>query len=149
MATKEMKAVINKLMKICVQRLFKLAGLEIRRIAPVSPASLPRESVVQTLEQARAIGFMPLVVIDIGAAYGSFARLCQTVFREARYLLVEPLAEYRPLLEELKQSSGSVDYIVAAASAHEGEITINVHPDLVGSSLYREVESGTGVNGMT
>lgn len=143
-----MRTVITKLLKASVQQVFKLAGLEIRRKASVSPASLPRESVRQTLEQACTIGFMPRSVIDVGAAYGSFTRLCQTVFPDARYLLIEPLEEYRLLLEEVKQSSGSVDYIVAAASAHEGEITINVHPDLVGSSLYREVETGTGVNGV-
>jgi FkbM family methyltransferase len=129
--------------------MFALAGFEIRRAAPGTSSSIHRESVLHTLELARSMGFVPRTVIDVGAAYGSFTRLCRTVFPEARYLLLEPLEEYRPLLELVKQSSGSVDYMIAAASAHEGDITINVHPDLVGSSLYREVETGTGVNGVT
>jgi FkbM family methyltransferase len=128
--------------------MFALAGFEIRRIAPGNGSSSQRESVSQVLEQARTIGFVPRAVIDVGAAYGSFTCLCQTVFPDARYLLVEPLEEYRPLLDQVKQTSASVDYTMAAASAHEGVIQINVHPDLVGSSLYREVETGTGVNGM-
>jgi hypothetical protein len=36
--------------------------------------------------------------------------------------------------------------IRAAASAHKGEVTFNVHADLYGSSLYREVEQ-SDVNG--
>lgn len=140
---------VTKLFKASIHRLFKLAGCEIRRIVPRASASLPRESVLHTLEQARTVGFVPHAVIDVGAAYGSFTRNCQTVFPDARYLLVEPLEEYRPLLEQVKQTSASVEYAMAAASAVDGAIEINVHPDLVGSSLYREVETGTGVNGVT
>jgi FkbM family methyltransferase len=149
MVGKERRAVVTKLFKASIHRLFNLAGCEIRRIVPRASASLPRESVLHTLEQARAVGFVPRAVIDVGAAYGSFTRNCQTVFPDARYLLVEPLEEYRPLLEQVKQTSASVEYAMAAASAVDGAIEINVHPDLVGSSLYREVETGTGVNGVT
>lgn len=145
----EMRAVITKLLKTAVRRLFNLAGLEIRRINPASDTALPRESVLHTLEQASRIGLMPRTVIDVGAAYGAFTRLCHPVFPDARYLLIEPLEEYRPLLDEARQTLTSVDYTIAAASARDGEVAINVHPDLVGSSLYREVETGTGVNGMT
>jgi FkbM family methyltransferase len=140
---------IPRLIKTSIQRICARAGLEIRRIAPGDRTCAPRESVLHTLEQARRIGFVPGAVIDVGAAYGAFTDLCQTVFPHANYLLVEPLEEYRPLLERVRQSSAAVDYTIAAASAREGEIAINVHPDLVGSSLYREVETGTGVNGVT
>ena len=71
------------------------------------------------------------------------------MFPDTRYLLIEPLEEYRPLLEQVKQSLPSVEFTIAAASALEGDLAINVHPDLVGSSLYREIETGTGVNGVT
>jgi FkbM family methyltransferase len=141
--------VTGRLAKAFVQRMLALAGFELRRLAPGFSTSVHRDSVLHVLELARTIGFVPRTVIDVGAAYGSFTRLCQTVFPDARYLLIEPLEEYRPLLEQEKQSSPSVQYTIAAASAHEGEIAINVHPDLVGSSLYREVETGTGVNGVT
>ena len=149
MAGKEMSLVISRHIKTCIQRMFALAGFEIRRIAPGNGSSLHRESVLHTLEQARTIGFVPRAVIDVGAAYGSFTRLCQSVFPDTRYLLIEPLEEYRPLLEQVKQSLPSVEFTIAAASALEGDLAINVHPDLVGSSLYREIETGTGVNGVT
>ena len=137
---------IGTQLKASIQRLLGLAGLEIRRIAPGHRGA--RHSVADTLEQARAMGFVPGTVIDVGAAYGSFTELCRTIFPGGRYLLVEPLEEYRPLLEQMKQSSPLVDYNIAAATRQEGETVINVHSDLVGSSLYREVEAGTGVNGI-
>ena len=137
-----------RLLKTFIQQMLALAGFELRRIAPGS-ISVHRDSVLHALELACTTEFVPRTVIDVGAAYGSFTRLCRTVFPDAHYLLVEPLEEYRPLLEQVKQSSPFVQYTIAAASAHEGEIAINVHPDLVGSSLYREVETGTGVNGVT
>lgn len=139
---------IGKLLKASIRRMFALAGFDIQRIAPGVRPPLARDSVLHTLEQARLIGFVPPTVVDVGAAYGSFTGLCQTIFPDARYLLVEPLEEYRPLLEETKQASPFVEYCLAAAAAQDGDITINVHPDLVGSSLCREVESGTGVNGV-
>jgi FkbM family methyltransferase len=124
-----------------------MAGMELRRIAPVS-AGRARDSLLQMLEQARSVGFSPRTVIDVGAAYGSFTRLCHGVFPGAHYLLIEPLDEYRPLLEQVTQSIPSSRYTLGAASACQGALAINVHPDLVGSSLYREVETGTGVNGV-
>lgn len=133
-------------LKASIQRLLALAGLEIRRIAPGHRAA--RHSVADTIEQARRMGFIPGTVIDVGAAYGSFTELCRMIYPRARYLLVEPLQEYRPLLEQLKQSSPFMDYTIAAAARQEGEAVINVHPDLVGPSLFREVETGTGVNGV-
>ena len=140
---------IRNLLRTSIRRMFRLAGFDIQRIAPGLRAPFARESVLQTLEQSRLIGFTPWTVIDVGAAYGSFTSQCQTVFPDARYLLIEPLEEYRPLLEQVKQSSARVDYRLAAASDYDGDVVINVHQDLVGSSLYREVEEGTGVNGVT
>ena len=138
--------VTNRL-KLFVRKLLAMGGMELRRIAPVS-AARTRNSLLQLLEQARSVGFSPRTVIDVGAAYGSFTRLCHGVFPGAHYLLIEPLDEYRPLLEQVTHSIPSSRYRLGAACARNGQLEIHVHPDLVGSSLYREVETGTGVNGV-
>ncbi|HET9844184.1 MAG TPA: FkbM family methyltransferase, partial [Nitrospira sp.] len=134
-------------LKLFVRKLLAMGGMELRRIAPVS-AARTRNSLLQLLEQARSVGFSPRTVIDVGAAYGSFTRLCHGVFPGAHYLLIEPLDEYRSLLEQVTHSIPSSRYRLGAACARNGQLEINVHPDLVGSSLYREVETGTGVNGV-
>lgn len=94
------------------------------------------------------MGFAPGTVIDVGAAFGSFTRECHAVFPDAEYLLIEPLEEYRPPLNRLTRAISKAHYCIAAAAAQPGTMELNVHPDLVGSSLYREVESATDVNGI-
>lgn len=106
-----------------------------------------RESLLGALQQARAAGLRPSTVVDVGAAYGDFTRRCLCVYPESRYILVEPLREYGGRLKKLASVSPAVEVVSAvAASSIEDEVVINVHPDLVGSSLYLEDED-SDVNG--
>lgn len=127
------------------------AGFEIRR-RPATPSvaerpAPPRMSLEGALQQVKQQGWQPGTVIDVGAAYGAFTATCRTFFPDAKYLLCEPLAEYQPFLARLMAELRDAEYIPAAISAHSGEITIHVHPDFVGSSLYLERED-SDVNGV-
>jgi FkbM family methyltransferase len=147
-AAEETVLMIRGIVKACIKKGLGMAGIEIRRAPLSANAKSSRDSIPQILLQAKAVGFDPQTVVDVGAAYGSFACQCSTVFPNARYLLVEPLEEYRPLLEKLRKTIPALQCVFAAASSSSGEIEINVHPDLVGSSLYCEVEKETDVNGV-
>lgn len=104
-----------------------------------------RGSLIGVLQHAKTLGLSPKTVIDVGAAYGEFALRCRRVFPDAKYVLLEPLQEYKPFLNTvLKTLPG--EHIEAAAAAKKGEIMINVHRDLLGSSLYLEDED-SDVNG--
>lgn len=127
--------------------LFRTVGLEVKRVNQAGQGVPRRDSIREVLLQAKARGFSPGTIIDVGAAYGSFAKQCVEVFPEARCILVEPLREYQPLLDRLVGANPRIAYVMAAAAATSDERCINVHTDLVGSSLYREVEEGSGVNG--
>jgi FkbM family methyltransferase len=109
--------------------------------------SVSRATTVHALPDAllvaRNAGFEPATVIDIGAAFGDWSRQCREVFPDAAYLMVEPLIEYQ---EHLKSLPANTRLISAAAASTSGQVHINVHDDLVGSSLYREAE-GEGVDG--
>jgi len=140
--------VVSQTLKAWTKKLFRSVGLDIRLVSHGSATPSMRDSIRQLLEQAKYVGFQPSAVIDIGAAHGSFARQCLEVFANTQYLLVEPLVEYQPILAELNHISPSIQTIFAAATAYPGEISIHVHQDLVGSSLYLEVEEGTDVNGV-
>ena len=85
-------------------------------------------------------------MLDIGAALGDWSRACAAVFPAARYVLVEPLAEFRPPLDAARNAIGAAVVVEAAVAEAPGERTINVHDDLVGSSLLRERE-GERVDG--
>ena len=96
------------------------------------------------LLNAAGIGLNPKTIIDVGAANGTPA--IYKIFPKANHILVEPLKEYTSSLESVIEKLDKAEYILAAASDRSGEVVINVHPDLVGSSLFLEDED-SDVNG--
>ncbi len=138
-------------LKTAVQRavngLLSPAGLEIRRRAAPECLSANRATLEGVLAQAGSVGFIPGTVVDVGAAYGSFTRACCAAFPTCSVVMVEPIAEYRPHLEPLVRSIPGARLVEAAAAATSGSVTIHVHTDLVGSSLFLEDEE-TDVNGL-
>lgn len=125
-------------------RVFGLAGYELRRRdAPEDD----RASVLGILEAAQRNGLQPGSIIDVGAAFGDFARAAAQVFPDKDLLLVEPLEEYGSRLKALVSTfPGHAHWIKAAATRATGHVTFHVHDDLVGSSMLRETE-GAGVDG--
>lgn len=117
-------------------------GLDIRRsgFRPDEERSLQRGA----LRQLARMGVTPATVVDVGAAHGTPA-LYET-FPAARHLLVEPLAEFEAPLRALAAGLSDARVVMAAAGPCPGRIVLNVHPDLVGSSAYREDED-SDVNG--
>jgi FkbM family methyltransferase len=114
-------------------KILDLAGIEIRRKRQV------RASMHGCLQQAVRNGLKPNTVIDVGVAYGTQA--LYELFPNARHILIEPLEEFVPHLDNLvAKLNNKAEYIIAAATSTPGNIVINVHPDLVGSSAYKEEE---------
>jgi FkbM family methyltransferase len=85
----------------------------------------------------KSLGFEARTVIDVGVAFGTPP--IYDAFPRARYFLVEPVAECRPVLEKLKQRLNA-EYFLVAAGAENGEASFNVHDDISGSSLFAQVE---------
>lgn len=135
-------------LKYLIRTMLRRINLDVYRLDSSKSVSLSRSGIDGFLRQAQSMGFILATVVDVGAAYGSFTNQCVSVFPKARFLLLEPLVEYQPSLKKLTETTPAAQCIVAAASANPGEVVLNVHPDLVGSSLFREVEKGTNVNGV-
>lgn len=137
------------MLKSIIRRIVRSLGYEVRRRASTASSvkGLERTSLEGSLTQVRDTGVAPATVIDVGAAIGSFSRQCHEIFPNAQYLLIEPLNEYVSCLDKTVKAIPRASYEIAVASSCDNPVTINVHPDLVGSSLYRETESGTDVNG--
>jgi FkbM family methyltransferase len=121
-------------------------GLEVRRVRRCG-GSHEGASLTGGLRRVHALGWTPRTCIDVGAAFGNFTQECAAVFPDAHYLLVEPLEEYRPFLEAVTGRLPRARYAAVAAAARGGDVTLNVHADLVGSSLLRETE-GASTDGM-
>jgi FkbM family methyltransferase len=103
-----------------------------------------RVTMADVLKHLLAMNFYPKSVIDVGVAYGT--NDLYIYFPQAKHLLIEPLEEYRPVLQKITEEFDA-EYILAAAGSAEGKIILNVHPDLSGSSCLKEVE-GNQVDGI-
>ena len=103
-----------------------------------------RHSLADVLDHLIKMSLNPKTVIDVGVAYGT--NDLYEKFPAAFHLLIEPLEEYRVVLETISKKYNA-QYELAAAGADIGSIEINVHPDLSGSSLFKETED-SNVNGI-
>jgi len=131
--------------KVAAKRLFDAFGLEIRKKQlATSPELIPRASMLGALHQLSTLGFHPRTVIDVGVATQTEG--LYQAFKDADILLIEPLTEFEPFLRDLCHSYNA-QYVLAAAGETPGSAILNVHPDKVGSSFFKEVE-GPVVDGV-
>ena len=125
-----MKAFVSAVF-LAVNRVLEIIGLRLLRTnAPVRNFAL-------FFKHLKSLGFEVRTVIDVGIAFGTSP--IYDAFPRARYFLVEPVAECRPVLETLKARLNA-EYFLVAAGAENGEVTFNVHDDISGSSLFAQVE---------
>src|ERR1700736_4646845 len=120
-----MKAILSAGFRY-VNNVLEIIGLRLLRV------SAPTRSFELFFKHLKSLGFEVRTVIDVGIAFGT--RPIYDAFPRARYFLVEPVAECRPVLEKLKQRLNA-EYFLVAAGAQNGEASFNVHHDLSWSSL--------------
>jgi FkbM family methyltransferase len=98
------------------------------------------------LTRVRRLGVQPATAIDVGAASGQWTLACREAFPDVRSVLIEPLDEFAEPLQRLARDHAGVAVVQAVASNQAGTAVLNVHADLVGSSVFREAE-GAGTDG--
>ncbi|HUD19667.1 MAG TPA: FkbM family methyltransferase [Patescibacteria group bacterium] len=131
-----------KLFKKTVKKIFKGFGVEVRRTRKHGEDR--RTTLSEVLANISRLGFRPKTVIDVGVATGTY-ELYKT-FPKARHFLIEPLREFESDLKQISAMYGA-EYIIAAAGPRSGTMEINVHPDLLGSSVFKETD-GSYVDGI-
>lgn len=131
-------------LKSMFRHLLAGVGLEVRRLSPDN--GVPRGTDQTALQVALRNGLQINTVIDAGAAFGHWTRMCRELLPRATYLLIEPLAQYDDWLDPLCAEFSNVSRIKAAAADQIGQATFYLHDDWCGSSLYREAE-GAQVDG--
>jgi FkbM family methyltransferase len=89
------------------------------------------------------LGFNPGTVIDVGVGYGTHD--LYKLFPDAKHILIEPLEEFKENLIEIAKQF-DLEYIISAAGSRSGTTILNIHPDLEGSSIFKEME-GEHVDG--
>ena len=96
----------------------------------------------QFFTHIKSLGFNPTSVVDVGVATDTEELYYH--FPTARYLFVEPLAEFEPSLQRLCTQYTGSNYMLCAAGAENGEITFNVGPSMGDSSRFQTLESADG-----
>jgi len=114
-----------------INNVLEIFGLRLMR------TSAPVRSFGLFFKHLKSLDFQVRTVIDVGIAFGTPP--IYDAFPRARYFLIEPVAECRPVLERLKQRLNA-EYFLVAAGAENKEVTLNVHDDISGSSLFPQVE---------
>lgn len=90
-------------------------------------------------DHVKELGFAPRHVVDIGA--GSGTHEIYDHFPSAELHLFEPLRECQSSLAEIA-ATRPTHVSEAVVGAAPGSITLNVHDDLIGSSVLPEVDGG-------
>lgn len=136
---------LNKVYSFTIQNLKKILQSFGYSFYKINRDSISlRNTMLESLYHLNRLGFQPSTIIDVGTANGTFPLL--KVFPSSNFLWIEPLSEFEPDLIKLKQKYKG-DYLIAAAGKYDGSIDINVHEDLVGSSLLHESD-GTKADGL-
>jgi FkbM family methyltransferase len=86
----------------------------------------PTRNFKEFFSHLKRLHFTPRTIIDIGVAWGTPD--LYEAFPDSKFYFVEPLKEFEPALKQL-QSLYDVEYILAAAGATTGELTLNIHAD--------------------
>jgi len=100
----------------------------------------PKFSKRLVLERIRDLGIAPRTVIDVGIATGT--KGLYGVFPDVRYVMVEPLRESAPFMEQLAQTYPGSIQVHAAAGREAGEAEFIVDPGLSGSSFLLKRKFG-------
>lgn len=91
-----------------------------------------------TLERMRGAGFAPDVVLDVGAAHGTWTQECLRIFPSAHYHLFEPVQHASPHLARLAKAHSNVTLHAKAVGARDGMIALHANGDQ--SSVYTSGE---------
>ncbi len=82
---------------------------------------------VSSFQRAKSVGFVPSVVIDVGASDGRWTKECLQVFAQARYALFDPLPENVEALSDLVTTHPSFAFWSGAIGAEETRLPLKSH----------------------
>jgi FkbM family methyltransferase len=92
-----------------------------------------RSTKLGALLQLRSLGFAPTVVLDVGAQRGTPD--LYTAFPESAHILIEPVAEHEPYLQQICQQLPHATYLIAAASTQSGTTQLRVSTNSMYASM--------------
>lgn len=130
--------------KRILQSIFGLAGYQMRRIKPeanedfVGKITRVRGSMGECLKHLTDLGFQPNTVVDVGVGFGT-PELYEA-YPQTQFLLVEPVEEFQPFIDEIC-ARYRVQAVLAAAGPENGTVEFCVTPDKTTSAAISPLSS--------
>lgn len=125
--------------KSIIKKILNFAGYNlVKKNYTIAKIELSKKTMYDALLHLKNLNYQADLIVDVGAGSGTEPLL--STFPNAEFILIEPLIEFLPKLELLKENYKIQKIIISAAGTSSNDITINVHPDLYGSSLFNESE---------
>lgn len=109
----------------------------------ISTKNTPNRDFSAFITHLNQLNFQIKTVVDVGIAFGTPA--FYKSLPKAKFYLVEPVPQCKPLLQKLEQTIGATFFNVAAG-AEDGEMEFFVHNDISGSSALQQWE-GAALDG--
>jgi|ERR1051325_1419241 FkbM family methyltransferase len=127
-------------MKMLLKHFLRTFNLKLSRIQTPGSHLRPIGDLLSTLEDVKARGLKCRVVLDIGASDGSWSRYAKTVFKDAKYVLMEPRPICHPALDRFAREFPDTMIIKAGAASKAGTLTLT---DWDTASTFLGVEDAT------
>lgn len=124
-----------------VKKIFRSFGLEITTKRKTNSKVDHQPHMLRGLHASKVLLDDVRTVIDVGAAAGTWSLSAKQVWPNASFLLFEPLAERKELLEDLVRKHPNFYYVNAAAGNEPGRLSFRIANDLDGSGVARAGET--------
>jgi len=121
------------IVKAAIKKLISSAGYSLHKNSFIPENT---DNMDAGLKRLKCFQIDPDIIIDIGAAQGTWTRKALEIWPSAKYELIEPLEEQVIPLDKLKKQYSKVDFHLAVAGEKAGDVDFSVSPDLDGSGIY-------------
>ncbi len=91
---------------------------------------------ISALNRIKNQGIDPDIVVDIGAAKGSWTQKSSIIWPDSKYVLIEPLKEQIEAIPAYITENKSIEILEAVAGEQAGTVDFTVTADLDGSGVY-------------
>ena len=138
-------------MKRLIHWIFNFFGYTIQKNVPKKPKSVNQiinktiydSSMDSGLNRLKELKLDPSLIIDVGAAKGSWTQRASHIWPNKKYILIEPLSEQTVQISANLNSNPDVKIYNAVAGENSGTVNLNITDDLDGSGIYGKSSGNT------
>jgi FkbM family methyltransferase len=132
-------------MKKLIKNFLHKLGLEISKSGKIGSINRPVGNLKTFLEDVKKRKFNPKLILDVGANNAGWSETVKDIFPNAKIVLAEPLAEFKPAIEKyLEKNPSDLAVFKAIGSKTEiKEITVTTNYLDASTFLYEKLDASS------